>query len=280
MSQDAHKSGNITAIFLLAVAVSLLMLWVLLAAWPNIQFELKERNGVALFRRSPDRIWLTWNMESGASISPWHSLQWLSQSRLGEADSEWTLPDYFVLTPHEKTWLFDLSLYNGTPATFANLVNPKLSNAEDKIHNIIHLAQDKDRNMTTITGIAAESYIFLGWVVRNAEDVAALRETLTANWEGIDRDADLETNMGTLYRLAPGVERHFATNADDTRELARLRAEIPVMFEHVNRDTGHPADEMHVLYLDGHIDVIPYGERFPATDAFHQALYPDEVKNP
>lgn len=253
-----------------------MIIWTLLGIYPNLQFQMKERDGIALFRSGPDRIWLTWNMESGAYISPWHSLSWYRSIWLREADSERVLPDYFSLTPQENTWSLNLSLYNGTPTTFANLVNPKLSNAEDKIHNIIHLAQDKDRNLTTITRLAAESYIFLGWVVRSEEEVAALSETVTADWEGVDRDADLETGMGTLYRLAPGVERRFATDSEDGEELARIRAGIPVLFERVNRDAGHPADEMHVLYLDGHIDIIPYGERFPATDAFHQALYPDE----
>jgi hypothetical protein len=37
---------------------------------------------------------------------------------------------------------------------------------------------------------------------------------------------------------------------------------------------------MHVLYFDGHVEAIPFGERFPAVQAFMDAFPPPEVKLP
>lgn len=42
----------------------------------------------------------------------------------------------------------------------------------------------------------------------------------------------------------------------------------------MNRAAGHPCETMCVLYLDGHVERLRWGERFPAVPAFVDAFPP------
>jgi len=90
----------------------------------------------------------------------------------------------------------------------------------------------------------------------------------------VDLDADLPTPQGMLRRLRGGVEKEFASDPTNEASLAEARSQIPVFFEAMNAKEGHPMDAMHVLYLDGHVERVPFGQRFPATQQFVDCFPP------
>ena len=97
-----------------------------------------------------------------------------------------------------------------------------------------------------------------------------------------DRDYDFsDTFPGTqvgggniLYRLREGIERFLITDINNPAASAKAASEIPVMWDHLTAKRGYTAHApggINVLYLDGHIEYVPYlgamGTRFPATAA-------------
>lgn len=110
----------------------------------------------------------------------------------------------------------------------------------------------------------------------NDDDVRLLKSAL-ADRANVSLDRDISTHHAVLYRLTPGVEKHLAKDPDNMGELKELRHAIPVMFELLDRNAGHPCDAMNVLYLDGHVERIPFGDRFPATQTFVDAFPPPKL---
>ena len=147
------------------------------------------------------------------------------------------------------------------------VVNPKISNAEARVYKAMDMVSARPPDWDGLTRIAALGYMYLGWVVRDIDDARALRDALRDRSK-VDFRADLPTARGKLWRLRVGVEKEFVPDPSDATALAALRKQIPVMFEAMNAKAGHPMDTMCVLYLDGHIEQIPFGQRFPATQAF------------
>jgi hypothetical protein len=158
-------------------------------------------------------------------------------------------------------------------------VNPKLDRALDRMIQIGELTRDGKADAQLLARLAAQSYIFLGYVVVNERDVALLKQAV-ADRSSVNLRNDIVTLDGALYRLRHGVERHFVQDPNDEEALVRASAAIPVMFESMNAKAGHPCDVMHVLYLDGHIEAIPFGTRFPSLQSFMDAFPPPEVKIP
>ncbi|TWT30997.1 hypothetical protein KOR34_43700 [Posidoniimonas corsicana] len=164
------------------------------------------------------------------------------------------------------------SLGSAAPASY---VNPLNSNAFEQMFCLIGLCKEGNANAAEVTKIAARNYAYLGWVVLSDADAKELGSTL-AERSSFNADEDLVTNEGVLFRLSPGVEERLASNPQDQAELVRIKSEIPVMFEVLDPRAGHPCDAMHVLYLDGHIERIPMGTKFPATTTFVEAFPPPE----
>lgn len=109
------------------------------------------------------------------------------------------------------------------------------------------------------------SYFYLGYVVTNDEEMAAFVEAYKQRMdEGLAFDEDLPVPPGkvpgdTLYRLREGVERDVSRPAG-----GRLsQSTIPVMIER----TGHHVPEgANVLYMDGHVEYLPYPGKWPMTE--------------
>lgn len=70
------------------------------------------------------------------------------------------------------------------------------------------------------------------------------------------------------------IPADLASDPEDEGELQNIRRTVPVMYELLNPEAGHPCDAMHVLYLDGHVERIPMGDRFPATKVFIESFPP------
>ncbi len=111
-------------------------------------------------------------------------------------------------------------------------------------------------------------YVYTGYFLRNQEDLDAFASAYTAEVAG---DADFTENLPgpssygeEVYRLKDGIERFFITDINDPSGYYKIRSETPVMWEWPdNHDAGHGAN---VLYLDGHVEWVNYGEKFPVTE--------------
>lgn len=68
--------------------------------------------------------------------------------------------------------------------------------------------------------------------------------------------------------LREGVERFFITDIGNPAGAAETQTRIPVMME---RPELH-GDGGHVLYMDGHVEFVPYPGRFPMTQKFIEGL--------
>ncbi len=244
------------------------------------------KDGTILKRRGPETIRLSWGTVSGVSISAANSLEWWGLS-FGMWDEifDWDeisdtedvdVPTFPPLAPYEGVWMFDVAekgIEHYNSVTACSFINPKLSKAEKRMFRIKELVETEPVDWEAVTRLAAENFTYLGWVVRNESDISALKEALTDRAE-VDLSADLRTPHGVLYRLREGVERQFVSDVNVHDALEKARSEIPVMFECLNAEAGHPCDAMHVLYLDGRIERIPFGQRFPATQTFVDAFPP------
>ncbi len=80
---------------------------------------------------------------------------------------------------------------------------------------------------------------------------------------------------GTIIRLKEGVERFFITDINNPAAGAQAQTTVPVMWDVVSANTGwgetggtsvnfnHVPGGGNVLYMDGHVEFLRYGERFP-----------------
>ena len=119
---------------------------------------------------------------------------------------------------------------------------------------------------TTVLEIASSNYIYFGWVVRDQQEFSAfVRAVSEGDIDRGDKRCQVRVKGRTLYRLCTGVENRMS-DQHEMRDIDRRRAGIPIFFE--NQIGEKPPSPMNVLYLDGHIEIIPFGTRFPATQAF------------
>lgn len=113
--------------------------------------------------------------------------------------------------------------------------------------------------------LLARSYVYTGYVLLDESALAAFQSALAAT-EAPDLEADLETADKLLRRLKKDVEYFFVTTRNDPQAAAATRATIPIMFETLQSSVfGRNPDGANVLYLDGHVEYVRFGERFPVT---------------
>lgn len=71
-----------------------------------------------------------------------------------------------------------------------------------------------------------------------------------------------------IHTLRSGAERFLITDVGNPAAPAKLQSEIPVMVE---RPELH-GNGGHVLYMDGHVEFVPYPGPFPMTEPFIEGL--------
>ena len=82
-------------------------------------------------------------------------------------------------------------------------------------------------------------------------------------------DANGSAGTPNLLRVRIGVERLLAKEPLDRDETDALLARIPVLIEW---PTHHDVPGGNVLFLDGHVEFIPYPGPFPMTERFIATL--------
>jgi len=111
------------------------------------------------------------------------------------------------------------------------------------------------------------SHFYMSHVVSNEKEVRAFAEAYrmrVAEGKSFDEDFTVPDGQGnnagnTLFRIRNGIDKVLSIPA----------ATIPVTVERPGR---HDPPGLNVLYLDGHVECIGYGKRFPMTEAVIAAL--------
>ncbi|HIJ65048.1 MAG TPA: hypothetical protein HPP77_03785 [Candidatus Hydrogenedentes bacterium] len=124
--------------------------------------------------------------------------------------------------------------------------------------------------------IQDESYYYLSHVLTNEEQGLAFLDTYRRYMqEGLPFEGDIEAppgkgsyGSGHFYALREGVEREFAPSDAPSRPYD-TQSTVPIMFD---RRGNHGATGGNVLYMDGRVEFIPMGQKFPMTETFHSAL--------
>ena len=181
-----------------------------------------------------------------------------------------------VLSSQKNVWMYDVAPERMGSAVPASYVNPLNDHAFEQMIEMLRLWQGGNSNAVRMTQIAARNYTYLGFVVMNEEDVRLLKSAL-ADRAHVSLDQDISTRDGVLYRITSGVEKHFANDPSDEDELREIRKTIPIMFEVLDSNSGHPCDRMNVLYMDGHVENTPFGSKFPATQTFVDEFRPPKL---
>lgn len=111
-------------------------------------------------------------------------------------------------------------------------------------------------------------YVYTGYLIRNEQDLDAFAAGYTAELaDGADFSTDLpvQTSYGnTLYRIREGIERFLITDINNAGASAQVQSTTPVLWEwpdnHMEGAGGN------VLYMDGHVEWVPYPGKFPMTE--------------
>ena len=122
------------------------------------------------------------------------------------------------------------------------------------------------------------SYVYLGWVARTErEGLALLDEYQKLDLGNRDTDIQVQEGQGTLggstiYRIREGVERFLITDIGNPASSAIAQSSVPVMWEWTTNHSMSSQPGGHVLYMDGHVEWVPYPGKFPMTPTFQKRL--------
>ena len=182
------------------------------------------------------------------------------------------------LTPHKNVWMVDLErLYPEFMTDLTVLVRPDLPDSTEMMQQIQQLAAELPIDWEKVTRIAARSYTYTNWMVRDASEVEDLKKGYM-QLARADLDADFQSGDRTFYRLREGIERFMISDINNPAASAMAQSETPVMFETVRKERPprfqRRTHGYNVLYMDGHVDFLKYEEKFPATKAVADAFPP------
>jgi len=176
------------------------------------------------------------------------------------------------LVNERNSWAPDLiQLYPRYIQDPALLVRPSLKDPA-LVKAMTDALKQSPPDYATAQRLFARSYIYTGYVLQSRGDLETLnaaRKTI----ENLDPTRKIETPSKDFYRLGKGVEIFFTTNYNDPEAAAKTRATIPVMFETFDSPGfGGDPDGANVLYLDGHVDYVRFGEAFPVNAGVQELL--------
>ena len=170
------------------------------------------------------------------------------------------------VTRYEGLWIPDLkALHPEYLSDLSVLVNPGLPDAKKLTEELEKEVNKSQPDWEYISRILAKSYVYTGWTV---QDEADARAVVKARSQIVDAkyDEDISAGLSKLYRIRKGIERFFLTDINNPSGSATAQSGIVVMFEHVSGESGR-VEGINVLYMDGHVDFVHFGEAFPASGA-------------
>ena len=185
---------------------------------------------------------------------------------------------YPPLAPYKGVWMIDLErVYPEYLTDPKVLVNPSLPDAGEIEERLSKLLAESPVDWEEVTVLAARSYTYTNWSIQDNSEVKDLREGYMQLAKA-DYDDDLEFGDRTFYRFREGIERFMITDINNPAGSAMAQSVVPVVFETIlGKPPGAPFRKpagCNVLYMDGHVEFIRYGEQFPATEAAADAFRP------
>jgi len=173
------------------------------------------------------------------------------------------------LAPQEGVWGIDVSVlypqYLTDPQILIAPQHPRAAQLREEMDAAMNAAPI---DWAAVNRLAAESYTYIGWAATNTEELARLKEARPQSFAGRMQLAQSFEADTRIYRLREGIERFFITDLNNPAASAGAQSEIPVMFEtYPSRPRGR-----NVLYMDGHVQFVRYGEAFPVTDETDRIL--------
>ena len=103
-----------------------------------------------------------------------------------------------------------------------------------------------------------------------ADDIGALRDINLADI-GFGGFGAGNAKSDTIFRLREGIERFLITDINNPGASARSESGIQVMWDTISTKVlggigyNHAPGGCNVLFMDGHVEFVKYGNRFPAT---------------
>ncbi|HUW61388.1 MAG TPA: H-X9-DG-CTERM domain-containing protein [Candidatus Bathyarchaeia archaeon] len=168
------------------------------------------------------------------------------------------------MAPYPDLCVFDLrTVYPEFLSDPSVLVSPKLPKAEQLVAKLREAFAKTPPDWDLAHRIVAQSYVYTGYAIKEDSELGTFREARVRL-----HDKDLEVTGRALFRLREGVERFWITDINNPAADAVGQSGIPVLME--NPSTRK--DGINVLYMDGHVEFVPNGEKFPATKAFREAF--------
>ncbi len=168
--------------------------------------------------------------------------------------------------PYAGIWMFDVEkLYPEYLRNLSVLVSPAHPRYEELISRLEEIVARQPIDWRAVARIAAESYVYLPWAVTDSTGLSALANALDT-LEPDQYDSDISLTGGTIKRLRNDVREYEVPCGARDAWVTADQAGIPVMFEVVHAKTRRekPLRRL-VLYMDGHVEHVPYGKKFPAT---------------
>jgi prepilin-type processing-associated H-X9-DG protein len=117
------------------------------------------------------------------------------------------------------------------------------------------------------------SYVYLGWLATNEKEGLTVLDA----YESLDlgeRGSDIRVPQGQgtggshrLFRFRDGIERFLITDINNPAVANEATRRVPVIWEWPENHNGG-----YVLYLDGHVEFVPYPGKFPMTATFQNRL--------
>ncbi len=184
---------------------------------------------------------------------------------------------YPPITRYGGLWMVDIErMYPKYLTNLSLFVDPNLPNRDELRTRMQALAEERPLNWEAITRLAAESYVYPGWVVQSDADALELKAA-RAKLTPEDYEGEMPDYLDGKCRLREGASRFIITDINNPAASAMGATETPVMFENVSTLSrrGKPKG-CTVVYLDGYVEFVPYGHRFPATAAAAEAFRPPE----
>ena len=120
---------------------------------------------------------------------------------------------------------------------------------------------------------SGRGYYYLGYAMLNEEQARAFLDAYRERRrDGGDFSEDLIVPDGqgfgggnVIYRLKTGIERSAITDIHEPMASSNVSSSIPVMLD---RDAYHEPGGINVLYLDGHVEYVAMGSKWPAKQWF------------
>lgn len=179
---------------------------------------------------------------------------------------------YPPLAPLPGVWMFDISrVYPEYLSDLSVLVDPSRPDASQISEQLQKYAVATPIDWEGITRLAARSYTYPGWMVLSDSDVLAASERVQRLAKA-DYDSDLEVADKTLRRFREGVERFLITDINNPASSTPAQATVPLLFEAT--PSSHPSSDnaAHVLYMDGHVELVSQGTKFPVTKVVQETF--------